>query len=113
MHLILQHDVPDDFVVATGEAHTVKEFVDLAAESLSMKLEWRGAGQDEHAVMKGSDKVVVKIDPMYFRPTDVHSLLGDAQKIKSKLNWSPKTSFNELVSEMARSDYDLQSKMQK
>ncbi len=113
MHLILQHNEPDDFVVSTGEAHTVKEFVDLAAESLSIKLEWRGVGQDEHAVLQGTSKVAVRIDPSYFRPTDVQSLLGDAQKIKSKLNWSPKISFNELVHEMARSDYDLQSQMQK
>ena len=113
MHLILQHNEPDDFVVSTGEAHTVKEFVDLAAESLAIKLEWRGLGADEHAVIKGTNKVAVQIDPLYFRPTDVHSLLGDARKIKSKLGWTPKTSFIEMVNEMAKSDYDQLSKKQK
>jgi GDPmannose 4,6-dehydratase len=96
-----------------SEAHTVKEFVDLAAEALSIKLEWRGVGDDEHAVLKGTNKVVVRIDPLYFPPTDVQSLLGDARKIRSKLNWTPKTSFNEMVNEMAKSDYDLQSQKQK
>ena len=113
MHLILQHNEPDDFVVSTGEAHTVKEFVDLAAESLAIKLEWRGLGADEHAVIKGTNKVAVQIDPLYFRPTDVQSLLGDARKIKSKLGWTPKTSFIEMVNEMAKSDYDQLSKKQK
>ncbi len=110
MHLILQHHEADDFVVATGEAHTVKEFVDVAAECLSMKLEWRGEDQDEHAIILGTNKVVVRIDPLYFRPTDVHTLLGDSHKIKKLLNWTPKTSFPDLVDEMVKSDYDLQSK---
>ena len=110
MRLILQHHEADDFVVATGEAHTVKEFIDVAAECLSMKLEWRGEGQDEHAIIQGTNKVVVRVDPLYFRPTDVHTLLGDSQKIKTLLNWTPKISFSELVDEMVKSDYDQQSK---
>ncbi len=109
MHLILQHHEADDFVVASGEAHTVKEFVDVAAQHLSMKLEWRGNGQDEHAVLRGTKKVVVAIDPLYFRPTDVHNLLGDSKKIKTLLNWTPKVSFHDLVDEMVKSDYDQQS----
>ena len=109
MHLMLQHDIPDDFVVATGEAHTVKEFVNLAAESLSLELEWRGEGKDELAVIKGSDRVIIRIDPLYFRPTDVQSLLGDSTKIKTVLNWSPKVTFSQLIDEMVKSDYDRES----
>jgi GDPmannose 4,6-dehydratase len=106
MHLILQHQEADDFVVATGESHTVKEFVNFAAECLSMKLEWRGEGLKEHATIKGTEKVVVRIDPLYFRPTEVHTLLGDSQKIRTLLNWVPRTSFSELIEEMIKSDYD-------
>ena len=109
MHLMLQHDIPDDFVVATGEAHTVKEFANLAAESLSLELEWRGEGKDELAVIKGSDRVIIRIDPLYFRPTDVQSLLGDSTKIKTVLNWSPKVTFSQLIDEMVKSDYDRES----
>ena len=109
MHLMLQHDIPDDFVVSTGEAHTVKEFANLAAESLSLELEWRGEGKEELAVIKGSDTVIIRIDPLYFRPTDVQSLLGDSTKIKTVLNWSPKVTFSQLIDEMVKSDYDRES----
>ena len=109
MHLMLQHDIPDDFVVSTGEAHTVKEFANLAAESLSLELEWRGEGKEELAVIKGSDTVIIRIDPLYFRPTDVQSLLGDSTKINTALNWSPKVTFSQLVDEMVKSDYDRES----
>lgn len=110
MHLILQHNVPDDFVVATGESYTVKDFVNMAAQSLAMKLEWQGEGAEETAILTGTKKIIVKVDPLYFRPTDVQSLLGDSSKIRSELKWHPRTSFAELVDEMVKSDYDRESR---
>ena len=110
MHLILQHNVPDDFVVATGKSHMVKDFVNMAAQSLAMKLEWQGEGAEETAILTGTNKIIVKVDPLYFRPTDVQSLLGDSSKIRSELKWRPRTSFAELVDEMVKSDYDRESR---
>lgn len=101
--LILQQDQPEDFVIATGVQYSVREFVDAAAKELGIEIEWRGSGVDE----KGYDtsgKVIVAVDPRYFRPTEVETLLGDPSKAKQKLGWSPKTSFHELVAEMVRED---------
>jgi GDPmannose 4,6-dehydratase len=101
--LMLQQDEPDDFVIATGEQHSVRDFVNAAAQELDMEISWRGDGLDE----KGYDqtgKCIVAVDPRYFRPTEVETLLGDASKAKEKLDWTPKISFKELVSEMARED---------
>jgi len=105
--LILQQKDPDDFVIATGEQHSVREFVECAGGHLDMKIEWRGQGVDEQGVDTKSGKVVVKIDPRYFRPTEVDSLLGDPSKAKSKLGWQPKTSFAKLVEEMVASDLEI------
>ena len=102
--------MPDDFVVATGESYTVKDFVNMAAQSLAMKLEWQGEGSEETAILTGTNKIIVKVDPLYFRPTDVQSLLGDSSKIRSELKWHPRTSFAELVDEMVKSDYDRESR---
>jgi GDPmannose 4,6-dehydratase len=99
----LQQHTADDYIVATGEQHTVREFVDLAAAELGIQVTWKG----ESAKEKGYDqtgKCIVAVDPRYFRPTEVDTLLGDASKAKSKLGWSPKTTFRELVSEMMRGD---------
>jgi GDPmannose 4,6-dehydratase len=101
--LMLQQNQPDDFVIATGVQYTVRDFVDAAAKELGMEITWRGVGEDE----KGYDaagKCVVAVDPRYFRPTEVETLLGDASKAKNKLGWTPKISFDELVSEMVRED---------
>lgn len=101
--LILQQDQPEDFVIATGVQYSVREFVDAAAKELGIEIEWRGSGVDE----KGYDtsgKVIVAVDPRYFRPTEVETLLGDPSKAKQRLGWSPKTSFHELVAEMVRED---------
>jgi GDPmannose 4,6-dehydratase len=101
--LMLQQEKPDDFVIATGIQHSVRDFVNAAAKELGMKICWEGSGVDE----KGYDddgNCVVSVDPRYFRPTEVETLLGDASKAKQKLGWQPKTSFEELVNEMVRED---------
>ena len=102
--LMLQQDEPEDYVIGTGEQHSVKEFVEAVANNLKMKLEWRGEGLDEKAVDAETGKVVVAIDPRYFRPAEVDTLLCDPTKAKEKLGWVPKTSFSELVAEMAEHD---------
>jgi GDPmannose 4,6-dehydratase len=104
--LILQHDRPDDFVIATGEQHTVREFINLAAAELGMHLTWTGKGVDEQAA-DDDGRVVVRVDPRYFRPAEVETLLGNPAKAKKELGWTPRTSFPELVKEMAAEDLKL------
>ena len=102
--LMLQQDVPDDFVIATGVQHSVRDFVNSAATELGMSIRWEGEGIDE----KGYDelgKCVVAVDQRYFRPTEVETLLGDATKAREKLGWTPLVSFKELVAEMVREDF--------
>jgi GDPmannose 4,6-dehydratase len=101
--LMLQQSEPMDFVIATGIQYTVREFVNVAASNLGIEIHWRGTGVDE----KGYDSMgrcIVAVDPRYFRPTEVHTLLGDASKAKELLNWSPKISFAQMVQEMAAED---------
>ncbi len=101
--LMLQQPEPDDYVIATGEQHSVREFVEVAAEALGMRIRWEGQGVDE----KGYDeqgRCIVAVDPRYFRPTEVDTLLGDASKAREKLGWRPRTGFRELVEEMVRED---------
>ncbi len=106
--LMLQQEQPDDFVIATGEQHSVRDFVDAAAGELELKIDWSGRGVDEVGALNGGDgSPIVRVDPRYFRPTEVESLLGDPQKAREKLGWVPKTSFEELVSQMAREDLKL------
>ena len=100
MWLMLQQDKPDDYVIATGEQYSVKDFVDEAAYYFGFKLEWMGEGLDETAFDWNTKRPVIIIDPEYFRPAEVESLLGDATKAKEVLGWEPKTSFKELVEEM-------------
>ena len=104
MHKILQADKPDDFVLATGEMHSVREMVELAFAQVGRRIAWRGQGVDETGVDSKSGKTVVKIDPTYFRPTEVDLLVGDASKAREVLGWTPKRSFAELVAEMMASD---------
>ncbi|WP_445219911.1 GDP-mannose 4,6-dehydratase [Bradyrhizobium sp. Pa8] len=106
MHMILQADKPDDFVLATGETRSVREMVDTAFAEVGRKIEWRGKGVDETGVDVKSGKTVVRIDPTYFRPTEVDLLVGDAGKARQKLGWKPKRSFAQLVQEMVASDLD-------
>ena len=115
--LMLQQDKPEDFVISTGVQYSVRQFVEAAAAELDMQIRWEGAGIDEvgFAVFASDarqsmplcpkDTPIIRTDPRYYRPTEVETLLGDPSKAKQKLGWSPKISFNELVSEMVREDF--------
>ena len=101
--MMLQQDEPEDFVIASGQQHCVRDFVNAAAEELGMPIHWKGSGLDEQG-FDAQDRCVVQVDPRYFRPTEVETLLGDASKAREKLGWTPKISFRELVAEMVRED---------
>jgi len=103
MWLMLQQEVAEDFVVATGEQHSVREFVECAAAEVGIQLAWKGQGADEKGY-DASGKCIVAVDPRYFRPSEVEALLGDPSKAREKLGWTPKVRFGELVSEMMRED---------
>jgi GDPmannose 4,6-dehydratase len=103
--LMLQQQKPEDFVIATGKQHSVRDFINESAKNLDIKIEWKGKNLDEVGSYDGKD--IIKIDPRYFRPTEVETLLGDASKAKKKLNWFPKISFNQLVKEMVDEDLKL------
>ncbi len=105
MWLMLQQKEPEDFVIATGKSHSVREFVDMAFKLVGIEVIWKGKGMDEKCIDKKTGKTLVEIDPKYFRPAEVDELIGDASKAKQKLNWSPKTTFEELVKIMV--DYDI------
>lgn len=105
MWQILQQKVPEDFVLATGEAHTVREFTELTFKELDMELTWEGEGENERGIEKKSGKVRVEVDPNYYRPTEVDLLIGDASKAKEKLGWTPKVRFTKLVKLMAQADW--------
>jgi GDPmannose 4,6-dehydratase len=101
--MMLQQEKPQDFVIATGKQYSVREFIDRCAARLEMKLTWQGSGADEQAIDEFG-RVIVAVDPRYFRPTEVDTLLGDASKARRELGWSPKTSFEEMVAEMVDAD---------
>lgn len=101
--LMLQQDTPEDFVIATGIQHSVREFVETAAGELGMSIRWEGEGVDERGY-DGRGQRIVSVDPRYFRPAEVQSLVGDASRAREKLGWQPRTSFAELVAEMVRAD---------
>lgn len=112
MWMMLQHDKPEDFVIATGEMHTVREFATLAFEELGIKLKWEGEGVNEKGIDTESGKVLIEVDPKYFRPTEVDQLLGDPTKAKTLLGWNPtQTPFNELVKRMVRHDVKFVKKL--
>jgi len=114
--MMLQQDVPEDYVIASGQQYSVREFVSASADELGMQIRWQGQGVDEIGILDGFrdlggaalnhvlGKAIIKVDSRYFRPTEVETLLGDASKARAKFNWSPKTSFRELVAEMVRED---------
>lgn len=105
MWLMLQHETPEDFVIATGEMHTVREFCTLAFHEAGIELEWKGEGVDEKGIDKATGRVLVEVDPKFFRPTEVEQLCGDPSKAKKLLGWNPtKTSFQDLVKIMVKHD---------
>ncbi len=108
MWLILQQDKPDDYVIATGEYHSVREFATLAFRHAGIELRWEGSGLDEKGIDTASGKILVEVDPRFFRPADVEELLGNPAKARESLGWNPrKTSFEELVRIMAEADLKL------
>ena len=104
MWLILQQDKPDDYVLATGENHSVREFVEKAFARIGKAIVWRGSGAEEKGVERATGEVLVEVDPRYFRPTEVETLLGDPSKARSRLGWNHKTSFDQLVKDMVDAD---------
>lgn len=106
MWLMLQQDKPEDFVIATGQTHSVREFIELAYKELGIDIEWHGSGVDEYGVDKANGKTIVKMDPQFYRPSEVDYLLGNAEKAKKVLNWTPKTSFHELLKIMIQADLE-------
>jgi GDPmannose 4,6-dehydratase len=100
MWLMLQQDEPDDYVIATGTQYSVRDFVDEAAPYFGMNIVWMGKGLDEVGIDANTNRAVIRVDPKYFRPAEVETLLGDASKAKEKLGWEPKTSFKQLVEDM-------------
>ncbi len=110
MWRMLQADKPDDYVLATNETHSVREFVELSFSRLGMEIEWRGKGENEKGVCRETGKTVVEVSPNYYRPTEVDFLLGDPSKAKRELGWSPKVTFRELVEIMTDADFELAKK---
>jgi GDPmannose 4,6-dehydratase len=107
---MLQQDTPDDYVVATGQTRTVREFVDIAFKAAGIELEWNGTGIDEIAINKANGKTVVKVNPKFFRPAEVDILLGDPTKAETKLGWKREIPFAELVTRMVKNDLELTEK---
>jgi len=105
--LMLQQAAPEDFVIASGIQHSVREFVTRAAAYLDMQLDWKGEGLDEQGIDTKTGRVIVKVDPRYFRPTEVESLLGDATRARAKLGWKPEISFDTLVKDMVDTDLEI------
>jgi GDPmannose 4,6-dehydratase len=102
--LMLQQDQPDDYVIASGVQHSVREFVQAAGQELDMRIEWEGRGLEEKGYDRKTGACIVSVDPRYFRPTEVETLLGDATKARTRLGWQPRVTFTELVREMVQED---------
>jgi GDPmannose 4,6-dehydratase len=104
MWLMLQQDKADDFVIATGKQYSVRDFVDAAAPYFGMNIQWYDRDLDEVGVDLNSGRIVIRVNPKYFRPTEVETLLGDATKARTILGWTPKTSFHDLVKDMCENE---------
>lgn len=104
--LMLQQDVPDDYVIATGQQHSVREFVEASARELGISINWEGEGVNERGINPANGKTIIAVDPRYFRPTEVETLLGDPSKAKRQLGWKPQITFESLVREMTRADLE-------
>jgi len=102
--LMLQQDAPQDYVIATGEHYSVREFIEAAAQQLGITIRWQGRGLEEKGVRTDTGQIIVAVDPRYFRPTEVQELLGDAAKARQRLGWKPRTTFQELVADMVEAD---------
>ena len=112
MWMILQHETPEDFVIATGEMHSVREFCTLAFAEAGIHLRWEGEGVNEKGIDTATDRILVEVDPKYFRPAEVEQLMGDPTKAKTLLGWNPrKTSFEELVKLMVKHDMKFVRKL--
>jgi len=104
---MLQHSIPEDFIIATGEMHSVREFCTIAFKEAGINVEWKGSGINEKGICKETQKILIEVDPQYFRPTEVELLCGDPSKAKKILGWNPnKTSFEELIKKMVSSDFE-------
>jgi GDPmannose 4,6-dehydratase len=113
MWMMLQHDAPEDFIIATGEMHTVREFVERSFACAGIQIEWHGNGVDEKGYNKHTSELLVEVDPKYFRPAEVEQLCGDPTKARTLLGWNPRqTSFEELVNIMMKHDLDYIRKEQ-
>jgi GDPmannose 4,6-dehydratase len=104
---MLQQDEPEDFCISTGVQYSVRDFVNAACKEVGITLRWKGEGIDEKGIEVESGKVLVEVDPRYFRPTEVETLLGDSSKAREKLGWVPKISLDEMVAEMVREDLKI------
>jgi GDPmannose 4,6-dehydratase len=111
MWRMLQHKVPDDFILATGEMHSIREFVEEAAKHLGFEIEWKGKGLKEKGIDKTTKKVLIEIDPVYFRPAEVDVLLGDYSKAKKSIGWKPTVKFKGLAKIMAEADYEEEKRI--
>lgn len=107
MWLMLQQDTPDDYVISTGETHPVREFVTLSFKAAGMDVEWHGAGSEEYATLKGTEKIVVKVNPKFYRPAEVELLIGDCSKAEKVLGWKRKISYEDLINGMVKNDLSL------
>ncbi|MDX2501361.1 MAG: GDP-mannose 4,6-dehydratase, partial [Deltaproteobacteria bacterium] len=104
--LMLQQDVPEDYVIATGIQYSIKELIEIAARQLNISVRWEGEGADQKGIEEKTGQVVVAVDPEYFRPTEVNELLGDASKARDKLGWEPEITFEEMIAEMIEADME-------
>lgn len=110
MWLMLQQDAPDDFVIATGEQHSIRELCEVAFNELGIEIEWRGEAEKEVGINRTTGQEIIGVDPAYYRPTEVETLLGDPAKAKAKLGWSPKVTFEGLIREMVQADLETAKK---